>query len=119
MPDHTTSWLLDSGSSLITDLLITFAATPHSLFLPQNFQLRVRGKPSAQGVFCHDPWEGEIEQVIAATGFGASALHMKTTERMTANDGASNGSIDVQVAHLETAPDFGDVVRATRIESAG
>jgi hypothetical protein len=93
--------------------------TNHQSLLPPHLRLGIGRKPSTQCVFCHDPWESEVQQVITAAGLGASAGHMKTAEWMAANDGAGDGSIDVEVTYLEIAPDSGDVVRATGIKAAG
>jgi len=60
-----------------------------------------------------------MEQIIAATGFCAAAGHMKTPERMAANDGAGDGSINIEVPYLETVAHLRNIVRAAGVETAG
>ena len=60
-----------------------------------------------------------MEQIIAATGFRAAAGHMKAAERMAANDGAGDGSVNIEVPNLETVPHFRNIIRTAGIEPAG
>src|ERR1700740_952218 len=79
----------------------------------------VWGKPAAERVFGYHAWEGEMEQIIAATGFGAAPGHMKAAERMAANDGAGDGSVNIKGPDLETVPHLRTIIPPAGIEPAG
>src|SRR4029079_10378469 len=77
------------------------------------------GEAVAHNVFGDDARDQEIEQIIAAAGFGAAAAHFESTERMAADYRASAGAIDINIPAHELVLYPFNVSRTSREESGG
>src|SRR6266508_3254908 len=77
-----------------------------------------RSKPVACDVFGHDARDEEVQQIIFATGFSATAAHLESAERMTADDCAGARTVDVNVAGFQLRFYALDVGRAAREKAA-
>ena len=73
----------------------------------------------AHDVFGDDARDQELEQIIAAAGFGSAAAHFESAEGMAADDRAGAGAIDVNIAGDQLGFDPLNVRRAAREESGG
>ncbi len=79
----------------------------------------VGGKAVAHDVLGDDAGNQELEQIIAAAGFGSAARHLESAEGMAADDGAGAGAIDVNVARDQLRFDALDVRGTAREKSRG
>ena len=84
-----------------------------------EFGRRFRREAVAHDVFGDDARDQELEQIIAAAGFGAAAAHLESAERMPPDDRAGAAAVDVNVAGDQLGFDALDVRRAAREKSAG
>ena len=71
----------------------------------------------AHNVFGDDAWNEEVQQIIAAAGFGAAAAHFESTERMAADHRAGAGAIDINIPGYEIGLHSLDVSGTAREES--
>ena len=60
-----------------------------------------------------------MEQIIGSAGFGSAARHLESAEGMAADDGASAGAIDVNIACDQLRLDALDVRGTAGEESSG
>src|SRR5438270_40169 len=61
----------------------------------------------------------ELQQVVGPTGLRADARHAEAAEGLTADDGAGDGSVDVDVAGPQLDLGLADVMRRTRVDAGG
>src|SRR5207302_10923230 len=78
-----------------------------------------RGEAVTHDVFGDNAWDEEVEQVIAAAGFGSAAAHFESAKRMAADHRASAGAIDINIPGYELGFDPLDVSGTAREESGG
>lgn len=54
-----------------------------------------RSETTADRMFCDRPWQDELQQIIAATGFAADAGHFEAPKRLTTDERASDRAIEI------------------------
>src|SRR6478752_5373010 len=77
------------------------------------------GETVAHDVFGDNARNEEVQQIIAAAGFGAAAAHLESTERMATDHRAGAGAIDINIPGYQLGFDPLDVSRTAREESCG
>ena len=77
------------------------------------------GEAVARDIFGNDAREQKLQEIICTAGFRATATHFESAERMTADDGAGAGPVDINIARLDLGFSAIDVRRTAREESGG
>src|SRR4029077_14819491 len=68
-------------------------------------------------VFGDDARHDELQKIIGAARFGAAAAHLESAERMTTDDSAGAGAVDVNISSANLGLGALDVGRTPREES--
>src|SRR5207245_5154310 len=73
----------------------------------------------ASSVFSYHARDQKIQEIIFATGLGATAAHFESAKGMAPDDRAGAGAIDIDISRLQLRFNALDIGWAAREKSAG